>query len=435
MLTVAELQDLSQCFVNVDKRSFCSEEVLDKIVTTLKYGREDQPCREQLVLESIRVLRNVVAGVPHNQIIVAIKLENELDLWELFRDLVRSVINGGDGSLEKLNILRCFIQLVGNLMVGQTELQVKQFPALFNLINVVMEKIEDLKCLNYSGMVLLTLIKNESQLSQSIPEFHTKIVTLLPTILTLLERPIDSDFLLLCIKSLVTSEAYLSLLDTNIRTSSPVLHLLSEMTHLTSPVLCLLSSDFTKQTDILLTTQLGSIDQLDPANILLMTKLLAEQSGKDELRSQLQTNKSFLINSLYLLRMVHEASKGGSVAGLSLLSKLSDVERREGGDLDMVMESPAYGFKASLVQIITNLVWDNTDNKSLVGELDGIPLLLDCSQIDARNPLITQWVVLAIKGLTNEHTDNQTILAGLRREGAMEGSLIKELGLNPVSSG
>ena len=54
---------------------------------------------------------------------------------------------------------------------------------------------------------------------------------------------------------------------------------------------------------------------------------------------------------------------------------------------------------------------------------------MDCSQIDARNPSITQRVVLAIKALTTNHHQNQKVLAGMKKLGAADASLLSELGL------
>ena len=71
--------------------------------------------------------------------------------------------------------------------------------------------------------------------------------------------------------------------------------------------------------------------------------------------------------------------------------------------------------------------------QDLVGELEGLQLLLDCTQVDARNPLITQWSILAVKALTENHPTNQAILAGLRKDGAMDGSLLKELNIQQRS--
>ena len=114
---------------------------------------------------------------------------------------------------------------------------------------------------------------------------------------------------------------------------------------------------------------------------------------------------------------------------MKVLGKLSDVEKRESGDKDYVRESPTFGFKENLIQMLTNLVWDHTENKTTVGELDGLALILDCSQMDARNPLITQRVGLAVRALTTDHSVNQEILAGLKKIGAADGDLLKELAL------
>ena len=32
-----------------------------------------------------------------------------------------------------------------------------------------------------------------------------------------------------------------------------------------------------------------------------------------------------------------------------------------------------------------------------VRDIDGIPLLLDCTPIDANNPIMTQWVIFALR--------------------------------------
>ena len=55
--------------------------------------------------------------------------------------------------------------------------------------------------------------------------------------------------------------------------------------------------------------------------------------------------------------------------------------------------------------------------------------------MDARNPLITQRAVLAIRALTLGHPDNQNILAGTKRLGTADSSLLSELGLGRDSEG
>ena len=55
--------------------------------------------------------------------------------------------------------------------------------------------------------------------------------------------------------------------------------------------------------------------------------------------------------------------------------------------------------------------------------------MLDCSQMDARNPFITQRVVLAVRALTSGHAANQELLSNLKKLGAADSNLLRELGM------
>jgi len=136
---------------------------------------------------------------------------------------------------------------------------------------------------------------------------------------------------------------------------------------------------------------------------------------------------SLLLNALYLLKMVHMAGKDGG-SSHTPISKMSELDNiKQNGDVE---DNPTYGFKANLIRLIANLCWNHHKNKSLVGELEGVALILDCSALDGRNPLITQWVVLAVKALLSDHPDNQAVLITLRREGAADHALLRELGID-----
>ena len=52
-----------------------------------------------------------------------------------------------------------------------------------------------------------------------------------------------------------------------------------------------------------------------------------------------------------------------------------------------------------------------------VREIDGIPLLLDCSAIDERNPFIMQWVIFAIRNLCHGNKENQEQVAKVDSKG------------------
>ena len=52
-----------------------------------------------------------------------------------------------------------------------------------------------------------------------------------------------------------------------------------------------------------------------------------------------------------------------------------------------------------------------------VRETDGIPLILDCTAIDAKNPMMTQWVVFVIRNLCEDNEENKALIAEMDKKG------------------
>eukprot|EP00092_Neocalanus_flemingeri_P009313 GFUD01010020.1.p1 GENE.GFUD01010020.1~~GFUD01010020.1.p1 ORF type:complete len:458 (+),score=103.44 GFUD01010020.1:55-1374(+) len=429
LFQLKELEELTKSFATVEIRSTVEEKVIENIVATFKSEVKKPDPKYEIILECLRSLRNVVAGVENNQKFVATILHEQIDFWNFCSEIIPLV----DKDQMLLSNLRCSVQLLGNLMVGQTAYQLEIFSSLTRTLEKIFSDLSDLKCHNFACMLVFTLLKNEKNLKDFVEDFYKTLSIFIPVILRILESEEsaqNSDFIHICFEAFLESPDYLPFLTSQDRVS-----LLSNLPQpISTSTMSLLSTDFTYLTDILLTTTLGSISQLVPTHILSLTHLLAESASQEPYRAMLQSHKSLVLNNLYLLKMVHEAGKAG-VGNLSVLGKLSDVEKRQGGDKDKITESPTFGFKEDLIQLLTNLVWDHTENKTVVGELEGVALILDCSQMDARNPFITQRVVLAVRGLTNDHPANQEILAGLKKMGAADGALLKELGMKRDQEG
>jgi len=423
-----ELVTLTKQFGSLEARESVEKKVVEKIITTLKSELAKQNVGHEIVIECLRSLRNVVAGVKNNQLIVTTDLHVEFNFWKFLRDLIQNEEGESD---YLLTTLRCSLQLIGNLLVGQTGYQKETFPYLINILGKLFSEITDPKCINFACMIVFTFLKNCDVLNAQVKDYYKDLSALFPKIKEIVEQETEnSDFAQLCFDSVLGNSEALAHLTSKQRVS--LVPNLSQPVPLS--IVTLLSTDFTYLTDILLTTNMGSVAQLDPSSILALTQLLADCSGKDQYREGLQDHKSLVLNTLYLLKMVHEAGKQGAES-MRVLGKLSDVEKRESGDKDYVRESPTFGFKENLIQMLTNLVWNHTENKTTVGELDGLALILDCSQMDARNPLITQRVVLAVKALTTDHLVNQEILAGLKKLGAADGALLEELGMERDKEG
>lgn len=110
-----------------------------------------------------------------------------------------------------------------------------------------------------------------------------------------------------------------------------------------------------------------------------------------------------------------------------MLLKLSDVEavERDGA----IHNHPAFGFKAALVRLIGNMCWRNKLHQDTSREMGAIPLILDCSNIDARNPFIIQYVVLAMRNLCENNAENQRVVASVDRRGQVDSARLADLGI------
>ncbi|XP_018577295.1 ataxin-10 isoform X2 [Anoplophora glabripennis] len=98
-------------------------------------------------------------------------------------------------------------------------------------------------------------------------------------------------------------------------------------------------------------------------------------------------------------------------------------------------EHPAFGFKTDLVRLIGNLCWKNEDMQNLARTAELIPVILDCCNMDARNPFIVQWSILAVRNLCDNNEENQKIIASLYQEGTVSSEVLNEMGLTLHSDG
>ncbi|KAL0829606.1 hypothetical protein ABMA28_003112 [Loxostege sticticalis] len=98
--------------------------------------------------------------------------------------------------------------------------------------------------------------------------------------------------------------------------------------------------------------------------------------------------------------------------------------------VETVERHVAFGFKAALVRTLANLCWKNQENKKQMRELEVIPVLLDCCNIDARNPLIMQWVIFAVRNLCENCPENQEVISKMTLQGPVDNEVLQEMGLS-----
>ncbi|KAL6444462.1 hypothetical protein ACFW04_001948 [Cataglyphis niger] len=201
-----------------------------------------------------------------------------------------------------------------------------------------------------------------------------------------------------------------------------------------------LALTFCKNSDLILKTVDTYMDSVDPTEIILILNIL----GLLTTRYKFSKNaRPLLINCKFLLMSLHMLGKEGDnyFTPITNLSQVPDAQE-ETIDLNSVLhdaeptiakfdpqDHPAYGFKAGLIQVIANMVHKDKMCQDLFREIDGIPLLLDCCNIDARNPLILQWTIFALRNLCEGNPENQDIIRNCKKEGVADNLVLQTMGL------
>ncbi|XP_067554476.1 ataxin-10 isoform X2 [Pseudorca crassidens] len=188
----------------------------------------------------------------------------------------------------------------------------------------------------------------------------------------------------------------------------------------------LIASTFVDQckTVLKLTSEQHAEDEEALTTIRLLD-VLCEMAANTDLLGYLQVFPGLLERVIELLRVIH-------VAGSDTINIFSTCAcMKAEGDISNMAE----GFKSHLIRLIGNLCYKNKDNQDKVNELDGIALILDSCSIDDKNPFLTQWVVLAIRNLTEDNSQNQDLIAKMEEQGLADASLLKKVGFEVEKRG
>lgn len=143
---------------------------------------------------------------------------------------------------------------------------------------------------------------------------------------------------------------------------------------------------------------------------VLCLELLAEYSASDLYQKMLQDNATFVSNVFQFLKTMHLLGKevqGHRFAPDQNLSNLFAPSQENGA---------IFGLKATCVKLVANLCWSHAQNQDLVRVAECFPVLLECCNLDAKNPLIKEWAVFAIRNCCQNNLANQHLVASLNRE-------------------
>lgn len=162
--------------------------------------------------------------------------------------------------------------------------------------------------------------------------------------------------------------------------------------------------------------------------VILLLEIIAAASCQDIYMKILRNDQSLFLNLGCLLQALNKIGKtpGTIFSPIQNLEALVPTSSVNSGFEKLI----SYNFKVKLVKAICNLSHKNKKNQDLAREMEIMQTIFECTNIDARNPLISEWSILAIRNLCEDNLENQEMVRNLSKVGDAENPLLKELGLD-----
>ncbi|XP_033647947.1 ataxin-10-like isoform X1 [Asterias rubens] len=483
------LQNMSEMTKLSENRSLMTETALVKLCRLLdgfhtqaksSVTDDSMMTNESLMLTCtwcLRCLRNSCVQSPLNQKTIwnagAVKFLKQLIIF----------ISAAPHPIQEDNAvcLRCAIQLLGNLLSGQSELLSVTWQDIFPQMCLSVFQCADSKASQYLCMVIQISL-------QDIPVSDTKQLwtcddgyQLIEAILTLSEKETGQDFSLKLLQRLIYIPEFVPSVFSHLSPSCQVILLdiiavyvthgetpepsymqhgqpsymqhgqpsymqhgqpsymqhgqPSYMQHgqpsymhhgqLSIPISCMLSlaEVFEHEADTVFSLvseeQWCNIkEQKKPELVMKLLSLLCEASCQPAVSSTLLQRMSLLECSLDLLDRANKAGKKDK--NIFSCTQTSD---------DSISQTnPVFGFKRDLVRLIGNMCHNHKANQNKVRELHGIPVILEQSNIDSTNPFISQWAIFAIRNLCDGNPDNQAVVAEMTNKGVVNNDTLQQYG-------
>ena len=377
----------------------------------------DSAAAVSILTEALRCLRNAAAVSPsHRQQLGADSC--------LLRRLAALLLRRRD-SEQLLVPARCAVQLLGNVVSAGRDAQVAIWSNIQDLMLDLLSA-NDEKLPAYSAMLMFNSVKGNADVQASLQarSDYGSVMSMLLMLVTL-----DCEFALFCVEELCAVDfvrLYGAVSEVHYAVLLDVVLVAEEAGRLRLPVG---AAEFVS--DRFQTRAQSPAAAADPVEMKKLLELLGVMSAEDRLRPALQREDVLLETTVRLLREVHELSKADGTA-YSTLGKLAELQR-EGAD--QVSAEPTFGLKAHLVRLLGNLVWRRPEAQHAARRWQAIPVVLECCNLDARNPLLQQWAVVAVRNLCELCPENQEEIRAMRMEGVAPAAAeeLRRMGLTTVT--
>ncbi|KAL4226576.1 Ataxin-10 [Mactra antiquata] len=385
-----------------------------------------------------RLCRNVCATCIKNQL----QIQQSSKFIELTKCLLSILVTHEHKNDDVLLLMRCAVQFLGNYSSGNSKNQCEVW-GNFQLIFRKCIEVCDIKLQEYVSMVIHLILSNcDKNTDIMLDETSWE---LLQTCIQIATNSESENSLLvvedsLMISNFCSSEFHRLSLEARVLWLEVLLNALQRLpednnvsiddTKARSDIPCIdnifyIAADFISQSGYVPSMTSNEYNQSQIMCTVKELECLCVASSHYQLYGSIQDNDQLVHVAVSLLQCIEDVGKEGN----NVFTNVDKVSRA--GEVNS--DHPVYGLKRDLIRLLGNMAHKHQHNQNLVRELDGIPLILNQTNIDGKNPFITQWSVFAIHNLTEENEDNRLYIANLKLEGvANNQAVLDEMGLQAV---
>nr|CAH0104257.1 unnamed protein product [Daphnia galeata] len=386
-----QLQTLTQLTVEDDFRSSIPNEILQLLLKIIQ-----RPLCVPLSLECARTLRNCCGK----------NWESFPDTWSQLlnecNDLLKSFILK-EFPVEVIILTRVILQSVGNVLNTQANLSHTIWKSLQSQLGKLISH-EDEKISLYSSSVMFGMLRNSLTIREEITTHRWRDLT--AELISSSHRGIlYSQFsikLFLCDHNMLENLYNFQELHTKLLLLHQISEFCPECEDMDVHNWKFFSRLFQERASLILRTCENPSMDLEAMEATSLVEILAKSSSGDACHRELFLDDDVLVTTIDLLRSIHSLGQSGSNYFTTINDHFGSVEPH-----------PALNFKCNLVRLLGNLSYKNPSTQDRIRELDAIAPLLECCNLDARNPFIQQWSILAIRNLCEKNVANQKLSGAL----------------------
>ncbi|KAL4143221.1 hypothetical protein QTP88_005579 [Uroleucon formosanum] len=147
-----------------------------------------------------------------------------------------------------------------------------------------------------------------------------------------------------------------------------------------------------------------------------VVNVLAKASSIEKFNSEIKKHTTLLKKIMDLLLFIHKRAKDND----SFNNEFSRVK-----DLSALFDSEIqthnrFWFKSDLIRLIANMCYNHQEHQNLMRTDNIIPILLECCSFDAKNPLMREWSLFALRNILEGNLDNQNFVANIDSVGTID---------------